>query len=184
MQFLSTKCVFSPDRRHRYVLERIWDRTKPFVAFCGLNPSTADEIQPDPTVTRCVNFAVKWGYGGMYMTNAFAYRATDPDDMRSYRFPVGPDNDYHLRRIFGKPKVEKVVLCWGANVVHLERYIMLSLMVAAYYDKLYAFTFTQDGHPGHPLYLPNRIRLKKVRRLPPCRPPKRRKASPKPSNAR
>ena len=44
----------------------------------GLNPSTADENKDDPTIRRCNSFANDWGYGGLCMTNLFAYRATDP----------------------------------------------------------------------------------------------------------
>lgn len=46
--------------------------------FIGLNPSTADETQDDPTVRRCIRYAQSWGYGALYMTNIFAFRATDP----------------------------------------------------------------------------------------------------------
>jgi len=35
----------------------------------GLNPSTADENENDPTITRCINFAKSWGYGGVCVTN-------------------------------------------------------------------------------------------------------------------
>ena len=41
---------FSPDRKHRYSLWRIWDRSKPLVMFIGLNPSTANESDNDPTI--------------------------------------------------------------------------------------------------------------------------------------
>ena len=35
---------FSPCKKYRYKLWRIWDDTLPLVMFIGLNPSTADEI--------------------------------------------------------------------------------------------------------------------------------------------
>ena len=38
----------------------------------GLNPSTADENENDPTITRCINFAKSWGYGSVCVTNLFA----------------------------------------------------------------------------------------------------------------
>lgn len=47
--------------------------------FIGLNPSTADESKDDPTIRRCIRFAKDWGYGGLLMMNAFAFRATDPN---------------------------------------------------------------------------------------------------------
>nr|WP_252726063.1 DUF1643 domain-containing protein [Acinetobacter indicus] len=47
--------------KYRYSLWRIWDKDKPIFTFIGLNPSTADHVQDDPTITRCINFAKSWG---------------------------------------------------------------------------------------------------------------------------
>jgi hypothetical protein len=83
--------IFSADRRYRYTLWRDWSKdllcgmdSRPrlagdqtpnqFVQFIGLNPSTADEKQDDPTIRRCIGFAKAWGYGAMCMTNIFAWR--------------------------------------------------------------------------------------------------------------
>ena len=70
-------------RKYRYALWRTWDEAKPQVMIIGLNPSTADETKDDPTITRCINFAKAWGYGGVCMANLFAYRATAPSDVKA-----------------------------------------------------------------------------------------------------
>ncbi len=49
--------TLSEDRRYRYRLTREWDQEKPKVLFIGLNPSTADEIEDDATIRRCIGFA-------------------------------------------------------------------------------------------------------------------------------
>jgi hypothetical protein len=77
--------TFSDCRKFRYTLTRVWDETKPIVAFIGLNPSTADESVDDPTIRRCIGFAKSWGYGGLLMLNLYAYRATKPADMWAAR---------------------------------------------------------------------------------------------------
>jgi hypothetical protein len=41
--------IFSKDRKHRYVLTRVWDESKKTIAFIGLNPSTATASTDDPT---------------------------------------------------------------------------------------------------------------------------------------
>ena len=64
---------FSLCRTWRYKLWRRWSSAGPIVAFIGLNPSTADELNDDPTIRRCIGFARHWGFGGMYMLNVFAY---------------------------------------------------------------------------------------------------------------
>lgn len=89
------------------------------VAFIGLNPSTADETKDDPTVRRCIRYAQDWGFGGMVMLNAFAYRATDPSEMKRQPDPVGPDNDaclFEASTLFAQ-----MVACWGAHGVWLGR---------------------------------------------------------------
>src|SRR6185295_13389216 len=68
--------MLSPDRKYRYVLFRCWDIEKTMVNFVALNPSTADESKDDPTLRRCMSFAKSFGYGGLYITNLFAFRAT------------------------------------------------------------------------------------------------------------
>lgn len=77
---MKTGANLSECRRYRFSLWRIWDEALPYALFIGLNPSTADETANDPTITRCINFAKDWGYGGIYMANLFAYRATDPSE--------------------------------------------------------------------------------------------------------
>src|SRR5271157_168450 len=84
--------TFSLCRTWRYKLWRRWSAAVPMVTFIGLNPSTADEINDDPTVRRCLGFARRWGFGGMSMLNVFAYRSTNPRALRAATDPVGPRN--------------------------------------------------------------------------------------------
>ena len=83
----------SKDGLYRYALWRVWDDSVPQAMFIGLNPSTAEESNDDKTLRRCISFSKAWGYGGVCMANLFAFRATDPDDMKLARDPVGPEND-------------------------------------------------------------------------------------------
>ena len=85
--------VYSDCEVYRYLLTRIWDETAPRALFVMLNPSTATEVQNDPTVERCERRARALGFGGFRVTNIFAYRATDPRVMRAQADPVGPEND-------------------------------------------------------------------------------------------
>ncbi|MCU7816788.1 MAG: DUF1643 domain-containing protein [Candidatus Thiodiazotropha sp. (ex Rostrolucina anterorostrata)] len=81
--------VLSPDRDYRYSLWRIWQPDDPYALFIGLNPSTADEYENDPTIRRCIRFAKDWGFGGLYMANLFAIRATKPKIMKAHHAPIG-----------------------------------------------------------------------------------------------
>lgn len=42
---------------YRYSLTRVWDESLPSVTFVLLNPSTADDVELDPTLRRCIGFA-------------------------------------------------------------------------------------------------------------------------------
>ena len=91
----------SDDRRYRYELSRIWDAALPPVLFVGMNPSTADEEQDDPTIRRCIRFARDWGYGGLLMGNLYALRATDPQELtRAVEPPdtISPIAEYEPQR--------------------------------------------------------------------------------------
>lgn len=89
--------VVSPCTRYRYVLERQWRAAAPAMTLVMLNPSTADASKDDPTITRCIGFALREAYGGIRVLNLFALRATDPGELAKAADPIGPDNDVHLR---------------------------------------------------------------------------------------
>lgn len=144
-------CHFSPCRNWRYTLERVWDFGNPRrVTWIGLNPSTADEIKNDPTVRRCIGFAQDWGFGGMFMMNLFAFRATKPADMKREADPVGPENDEAL--LWAAGQSELIVAAWGNHGTHLGR--AASLMSLDFPVPLTALKLTKQGQPNHPLYLP------------------------------
>src|SRR3954469_25064450 len=84
---------FGADRRYRYALWRVWDGDRGLCNFVMLNPSTADEAADDPTGARCTRRAQHWGYGGLVVTNLFAFRTTDPTGLRAAPDPVGPEGD-------------------------------------------------------------------------------------------
>jgi len=144
---------FSRCRRWRYLLWRRWDPSRPVANFLMLNPSTADEFKLDPSCTRARNYAERWGYGGLIVTNIFGWRATDPKVMRSVKDPVGRGNDAAIVRAAREAKI--VVCAWGTHGQHLGRGTeVLDLLKDV---QLHALRVTADGHPAHPLYLPQAL---------------------------
>jgi len=144
---------FSRDRRYRYALWRTWDENAPQVMFIGLNPSTADEQRNDPTVRRCIGYARDWGYGGMWMMNLFAYRATEPARLKSVSDPVGPRNDEWIRRV--ARHCQTVVAVWGNHGRYMGRSAKVSRMLEG---RLSVLRMNDSGEPAHPLYLPKGLR--------------------------
>ena len=114
--------------------------------FVGLNPSTADENTDDPTLTRCINFAKSWGFGGVCMANLFAFRATQPQDMKSAKNPIGPKNDQWLQKLASEAGL--VVAAWGNDGSYLNR----SGKIRALLPNMYYLKLNKSGEPAHPLY--------------------------------
>ena len=147
-------CVFSKDRRHRYYLRRMWNPDRDTIAFIGLNPSTADETTNDRTVSRCIAFAKKWGYGSIVMLNLFSWRATNPAEMKRVEDPTGdPANAAHIHTVCSQT-AKKVIACWGHHGVHMDREAEILDLFDTIDVPLYHLGQTKDGHPRHPLYLP------------------------------
>lgn len=151
---MTNGCTFSLCRCYRYTLEHVMDPLLPLrrIMWIGLNPSTADEQQLDPTLRRIRGFSQAWGFTAFVMTNVFAFRATVPADMKAQADPVGPDNDYWLGRMASDCEV--VVAAWGKHGAHAGR-------AAKVFEKLSPLTRSGlvclgrngDGSPKHPLYV-------------------------------
>lgn len=147
---LSSMAVLSPCRSYRYELWRRWG-SGGTCTFIGLNPSTADETNDDPTIRRCVGFAKEWGYGSLCMVNLFAFRATQPKDMMSAADPIGPENDATLEKVFTGSGM--VIAAWGNHGKHLNR----GRDVLEKFPDIHFLKLNSDGSPAHPLYLPKSL---------------------------
>lgn len=143
--------VLSEDGLYRYLLWRLWDRELPRAMFVMLNPSTADAEIDDPTIRRCIGFARSWGMGGIYVTNLYPYRATNPADLWQASKPMGQGNDSYIERHLDRRGI--AVAAWGAHGKPQRVREVRTLFFDAGIP-LYALKLTKDGAPGHPLYLP------------------------------
>ncbi len=144
--------VYSDCERYRYSLTRVWDGNGARVNFVMLNPSTATEVQNDPTVERCERRARALGYGGFCVTNIFAWRDTDPRKMRAAAEPVGPQNDAAIADAAQWANV--VIAAWGTHGAHLDRGPQVARLLAQTGQPLFHLGLSKAGHPRHPLYLP------------------------------
>jgi hypothetical protein len=143
--------VYSDCEHYRYLLTRTWQSSGPKALFVMLNPSTATEIQNDPTVERCERRARALGFGAFRVTNIFAWRATDPREMRAAADPVGPANDAAI--FDSAPWADRIICAWGTHGAHLNRGRHVEHMLRATGLPLFHLGLTQGGHPKHPLYI-------------------------------
>lgn len=143
---MKSTAVFSDCHQYRYALRRIWDESKPLALFIGLNPSTADAETDDNTSRVCINYAMRWGYGGLLLGNLFAFCSTDQSVLHNVTDPVGPDNDIWLRQLQSEAQI--VVCAWSATGSYRNR----DKEVLSFIKSPHCLIKLKSGHPGHPLY--------------------------------
>lgn len=143
---------FSADGRYRYWLTRAW-APSPWLNFICLNPSTADAKTDDATVRKLRAFAQRWGFGGLFLTNLFAYRSTDPRGLRAADDPVGPDNDRWVATVASQAST--IVVAWGASCERARALRVLTLLdsIRVQPAAVGCLGLTKDGQPRHPLYM-------------------------------
>lgn len=162
----STGAIFYHGGTHRYVLWRRWPHNGgkvkgigsgalarlPSLVVIGLNPSTADETTNDPTVARCINYAKRWGYGGLVMLNLFGLRSTDPKGLYDHPNPVGIGHNDWLR-LMAQAGDGSVVAAWGNHGRFHGRDEEVASMLEREGVRIMALGINKTGTPKHPLYL-------------------------------
>ena len=150
--------LFSDEnRKFRYALWRIWDRSKACLLFIGLNPSTANEIKDDPTIIRLINFAKHWGFGGLYAGNLFSIVSADPKILylsSSVEQPNGP-NDMAIKQM--RELSATVLVAWGEWGINAGK--RPESVLALLGEPVFCLKVNKSGEPSHPLYLPKDSKL-------------------------
>jgi hypothetical protein len=143
--------IFSPDRAYRYALWRQWSPETPArtISWVLLNPSTADAVQLDATLTRCRSHSRRWKFDRMNVLNLYAFRDRNPDVMRRQVDPIGPDNVAAIRQYVNES--ELCIAAWGEKVMHPGRLDWLRELVAPV--PIHVLGYTKTGEPRHPLYM-------------------------------
>lgn len=139
--------IFSNDRKYRYALWRVWSQARPILLVIGLNPSDANELRLDPTVTRCVVRADMSGFGGLLMANLYGYVSSVPDVLLGGGDTIGEFTDYYLRQMIQVSG--RTLVGWGSfKPVQKRAPIVLEMI-----KDPYCLGVNADGQPKHPLYL-------------------------------
>ena len=118
MKQLHKTAVISRCEKYRYKLTRTWDEDKKKVLFIMLNPSTANHVQNDLTTIRCINFAEKWGYGGIMIGNIYPFRAKRPKDLKRWlnKHSYGDSIVTNISYVEDMAQQADLIVCaWGCN---------------------------------------------------------------------
>lgn len=164
-KYLDMGADISDDGLYRYWLSRRLSMGERSVVFVGLNPSTADAFQDDPTIRRCVGFARAWGFDWLYMGNLHAWRSTDPRGLpKDALMAVGPRNQEALTWM--TQRAELVVAAWGGNELNAYSQALARRIAALRHAR--CLGRNGDGTPKHPLYLPCATVLRPFGEAPPA----------------
>ena len=140
---------------YRYRLWREWDTSRPTLAFLMLNPSTADDLDVDPTLTRCLARAVANDFGRLEVVNLFPLRATSFDELLSHADPLGPRSLANGSILETVDRASMVICAWGSHEAATPRSTdtLHLLRITSMADKLFHLGLNSDGSPKHPLYI-------------------------------
>lgn len=154
---------FSECGRYRYMLWRIWDRSKPFVMCIGLNPSKASKTKNDNTISTLINMLSDLGYGGFYMTNLYAYITTIPAELAMIPYPVSEvdfkNKNTEILIKVGATLCSDVIFCWGS----FKQAMWRAKQVERLFQGAKCFGKNRDGSPFHPRALIYNGQLKEVK---------------------
>ncbi len=152
LNYIHAFATFSEDKKHRFVLHRLWDKEKPCAMVIGLNPSNANESDDDPTigfVTRVLNFN---GYGGLFMVNLYTMITPHPEEL------IMDENIEHTIELWSASMnyCKDVIFAWG-NFRTFGR----NETAKRIYKNALCFNRLKNGEPRHAMYLKETTVLKK-----------------------
>ena len=154
--------LYVPDfyTEYRYVLGTIGKHS---LICVGINPSTAEPDNLDPTLKSVSRLSYANGFDSWLMANVYAQRATKPDDMDRNR-----NNLLHFENLNAFRALLELVsaqgsapVIWAAWGAIIEKRQWLTDCVhdmanlAGSFDSVWvcAGKCSVKGHPHHPLYL-------------------------------
>jgi hypothetical protein len=145
-QTLKRSAKFSDDGKHRFWLCREWDDRQKIV-FIGLNPSTANEKEDDPTIKSCIRITKNAGFGGFFMLNLYSFITSDPDILvENFSDANREQSDAVLLNVmYNKP----IICAWGSWKFIGLRVTQVLKMI----DRPLCLGINANGSPRHPLFL-------------------------------
>lgn len=142
--------------QYQYSATFVKNPNKKLLGVVGLNPSVVSEEGKNHTVSRLLHLAEKEGYGGICITNLYAWIAANPKELKHAADPIGNDNDKWIKSM--AEHCDKVLCIWG-NYANQDR---RSEVMSYIRDKAYAIDFTKSGNPRHILHHTSNIVIKKI----------------------
>ena len=152
--------VYIGDDKVRFILGEVGTNT--IICF-GINPSTANDIKDDPTISKIRKIASENNCDGWIMLNLYPQRATNPNDMHIKAADDLTVKNYEvIRSVFNIYSNALTLASWG-NAIEKRKYLKdcLKEILAIDPDRKWVCRgkLTVKGNPRHQLYVPNNTKL-------------------------
>ena len=141
------------DNSSRFVLGNIGENP---LCVVGLNPSTADDKEPDHTMKKVMGFATCNGYDSFIMFNLYPLRSTNPQKLSKERvLALSSQNIKHIRKILESLKAVNLLAAWGETIT-VKSYLLDCLheindsLSGLNINWLKIGDLTTSNHPRHP----------------------------------
>ena len=148
---MANEAVMSECGMYRFVLRRdvnMFGRGN--AVFVMLNPSTADAVQDDPTIRRCLGFARREGCRTLSVVNLSPFRSPHPNEAAAHEVPESV-TEVNLRYIEDECKdAEVVIAAYGSHSLSTK---LVNDHVSSALHGAKCLGVTKDGSPRHPLYV-------------------------------
>ena len=142
------------DNTARYVLGTVGEN--PLVCF-GINPSTAEPNNLDPTVRRVQLISTDTGHDSFIMFNIYPQRATDPKNLHKIAdMELVNENEIFLSKVVSERNL-KIWAAWG-DLIESRSYLqtlkhrIINLPGLRNAKWVKRGPLTTKGNPRHPLY--------------------------------
>lgn len=153
------------DNLFRFALGSLSEKT---LFVFGVNPSTADDQEPDRTIKKVMGFAERNGYKSFMMFNLYPQRATNPNNLSNEIDRVMMDKNIEIiYRILSSQKDADILLAYG-ELIYSRSYLPLCLKEI--YQSIRGIPlnfyrigdYLKCGQPRHPLYAGYGLELQTV----------------------
>lgn len=157
------------DDKVRYVLKKKGHNP---LFVLGVNPSTADDVSPDRTMTRVCGFADRMGFDSFVMLNVYPLRTPKIEEL-----PAEVNTDFHQKNLSHiVDEISKIenptILVAHGNSISAKKYLRTCLHEIL--NELKKFktakfiqlgNLTNEGNPRHPLMARADIEIKEYKYL-------------------
>jgi hypothetical protein len=143
----------SNNNNERYILGMLGKRP---LIIIGLNPSIANDKEPDMTMKKVIGFAERNNHDSFIMLNLYPQRTKHPNNLHTtLNSNLHKTNVNHIIELFGSYNNATILAAWGGKILIrpflkncLAEIVSSTSSLRIKWQKI--GDLTKSGHPRHP----------------------------------